>query len=214
MTHWIVIGVVAVFLVLRLGTRFRRRGKKEKRPRLGLGPFNGDVGLVAAREIRERFRGRLFRVGTLLVLAAVAAAIVIPKLDHSKSQPQQVGFVGDLPASVRAAVVSSASSVGTAVRFVPEKDARSAEAGLRSGTLDLAIESGHRLVVDQPVAANDTSTTGEFVSAWQAISACSRPSPRPTSPRPKKPTSPNAKALPVTSLAARRARRARPTPPR
>lgn len=71
MTHWIVIGVVAVFLVLRLGTRFRRRGKKEKRPRLGLGPFNGDVGLVAAREIRERFRGRLFRVGTLLVLAAV-----------------------------------------------------------------------------------------------------------------------------------------------
>jgi ABC-2 type transport system permease protein len=163
MTHWIVIGVVAVFLVLRLGTRFRRRGKKEKRPRLGLGPFNSDVGLVAAREMRERFRGRLFRVGTLLVLAAVSAAIVIPKLDHSKSQPQQVGFVGNLPASVRAAVVSSASSVGTAVRFVPEKDAHSAEAGLRSGTLDLAIESGHRLVVDQPVAADDTSTTGEFV---------------------------------------------------
>ena len=42
--------------------------------------MSGEIRLVAAREIRERTRGRIFRVGTVLILAAVAAAIVIPVL--------------------------------------------------------------------------------------------------------------------------------------
>ncbi len=38
----------------------------------------GDVGLIAKREITERVRGRILRVGTLIILIAVGAAIVIP----------------------------------------------------------------------------------------------------------------------------------------
>ena len=45
--------------------------------------FGGDVGLVARREVRERVKGRTFRVGTLIILLAVAAAVTIPVLRKS-----------------------------------------------------------------------------------------------------------------------------------
>jgi ABC-2 type transport system permease protein len=123
-----------------------------------------DVGLVAAREMRERFRGRIFRVGTLLVLAGVAAAIVIPTLDKGTSQPQTVGLVGTFPVPLRAIVVSSAKSAGTTVRFVSVNQ-ETAYADLRSGRLDLAIVAGQELVVNKPIASTDTSTTAELVLA-------------------------------------------------
>ncbi len=41
----------------------------------------GDVGIVAMREITERLRGRIFRVGTIIMLLAVGAAIVIPNFN-------------------------------------------------------------------------------------------------------------------------------------
>ena len=46
----------------------------------------GDVGLVAGREIRERLRGRFFRVGTLIMLLAVGAAVVIPALHKGSTR--------------------------------------------------------------------------------------------------------------------------------
>src|SRR5664279_3240557 len=58
--------------------------------------LQGDVALVAAREIRERTRGRVFRVGTIIILLAVAAGIVIPTLHHSSSgsDSEHVAIVG------------------------------------------------------------------------------------------------------------------------
>ena len=65
----------------------------------------GDVGIVAGREIRERVRGRIFRIGTLIVLLAVAAAIVIPTLHHGGGPTTQtVGVVGTLSPAGRAVV--------------------------------------------------------------------------------------------------------------
>ena len=56
----------------------------------------GDVGLVATREIKERVRGRIFRVGTVLVLLVVGAAIIIPTLRHSGgASTQTVAIVGE-----------------------------------------------------------------------------------------------------------------------
>ena len=46
----------------------------------------GDVGLIAKREITERVRGRILRVGTLIILIAVGAAIVIPTLHSGGGQ--------------------------------------------------------------------------------------------------------------------------------
>ena len=58
----------------------------------------GVVGLVAQREVRERIRGRVFQVGTGIILLVVIAAIVIPVLTRSKSEPERVGVVGTLSA--------------------------------------------------------------------------------------------------------------------
>ena len=49
------------------------------------------------REIRERIRGRIFRVGTLIILIAVGAAIIIPTLTAAGGPTiQTVGVVGGL----------------------------------------------------------------------------------------------------------------------
>lgn len=48
----------------------------------------GDAGLVARREVRERVRGQMFRIGTVFLLAVVAAAIVIPAETKHKSAAQ------------------------------------------------------------------------------------------------------------------------------
>ena len=81
MSGGLIAAIVAVVLIVRVRARLRRRTTGQQHTRYGLGPFRSDVGLVAAREMRERFRGKIFRVGTLLILEVVAAAIVIPTLD-------------------------------------------------------------------------------------------------------------------------------------
>jgi len=163
MSGGIIAAVVAVVLVVRLWSRRRRATTGRAPTDRRLSPFTSDVALVVEREMRERFRGRIFRVGTLLVLAVVAAAIVIPTLDKGKPHPQRVGLVGSLSAPWRDAVVSSAKSVGTTVHFVSVHDKDAAYADLRSGQIDLAIVKGHDLVVNKPIGATDTSTTAQFV---------------------------------------------------
>ena len=164
MSGGIILAIVAVFVVLRVW--LRRRGRSgQPRTRSGLGPFTGDVSLVAAREVRERIRGRVFRVGTLLILVVVAGAIVIPVLNRGTPRPQQIGLVGALSASLRADVVASGASVGTSVHFVSEADVAIAREALRSGRLDLAIVGGRQLMVNNPIGATDTSTTAQLVRA-------------------------------------------------
>jgi ABC-2 type transport system permease protein len=162
----IILAIVAVFVAVRLWFRWRRRASPT-RPRspIGTGPFTGDVALVAAREVRERIRGRIFRVGTLLILLVVAAAIVIPTINSGKVQAERVGVVGALSTPLRATVVVSGESVGTTVQLVSETDVSAARKDLRSGRVDLAIVDGREIVVNKPVGLADTSTTGELVLA-------------------------------------------------
>ena len=162
----IILAIVAVFVAVRLWFRWRRRASPT-RPRspIGSGPFTGDVALVAAREVRERIRGRIFRVGTLLILLVVAAAIVIPTINSGKVQAERVGVVGALSTPLRATVVASGESVGTTVQLVSETDVSAARKDLRSGRVDLAIVDGREIVVNKPVGLADTSTTAELVLA-------------------------------------------------
>jgi ABC-2 type transport system permease protein len=162
--------IVAVLVVAVLGLRLwlRRRGR-EPRDRSGshfdLGARAGDVGLVATREVRERIRGRIFRVGTVLILAVVAAAIVIPALHSGKPKPQRVGLVGNLSAPLRVAVVAAGTSAGTSVHLVPETSLQAAEGELRSGQLDLVTVNGDKVVVNKPITSSDTSTTAQLARA-------------------------------------------------
>jgi ABC-2 type transport system permease protein len=161
----ILAAIVAVVLVLRLWRRRARRDRTAPGKPSWSDPFSSDVALVAAREMRERFRGRIFRVGTLFILAVVAAAIVIPTLNKEKSQPQRVGLVGTFSAQLRESVVSTAKSVGVTVDFVLETGAQQARSDLRSGRVSLAILDGRELVVNQPIRPTDSSAAAQIVFA-------------------------------------------------
>ncbi len=94
----------------------------------------GDVGLVAIREIKERVRGRIFRVGTVLVLLVVGAAIIIPTFHHGGSQSTQtVAIVGSLSPEARQAMEAAGAANDDSIQFVPVPSLGAAEALLRSG---------------------------------------------------------------------------------
>lgn len=125
----------------------------------------GDVRLIAGREIRERVRGRIFRIGTLFMLLAVSAAIVIPTL-HGASQPtrQSVGVVGTLSLESRGLVRAVAKENDDAVKFVPETSLASGERALRSGRLDLLIVDGDRIVLKESASAANSPADPNLVS--------------------------------------------------
>jgi ABC-2 type transport system permease protein len=173
----VVLAPVVLLIVLRLRQQRAQPALPAQRPPLPRrirparptrppsSPFLGETGLVAAREVRERIRGRIFRAGTLILLIAVALAIVIPAHTRARSQTQQAGIVGALAAPLRAAVVATGRGVGTTVRLVQEPDAASARAGLRSGQVSLAIVDGREVMTDKALAPADTSVTAQLARA-------------------------------------------------
>jgi len=128
----------------------------------------GDVGLIAARELRERTRGRIYRIGTVLILAVVAAAIVIPTLNKNASTSHRVGVVGSLAPSVRAAVNTAGSDFHVTVRLVAEAGLASAKEALRTGQIDLVLVDGKQIILKQAITASDTSTVTEFARSLSA----------------------------------------------
>ena len=57
----------------------------------------GTVWLIAARELRQGARAKSFRIVTVLLVAAVAAAMLIPAALHGHQSTQKVGIVGPGP---------------------------------------------------------------------------------------------------------------------
>jgi len=184
--------VVAVAVSLRLLMYVRRRNRRlaeqgggasdGMRPALrgggGAGPFArlgravegglGDAGIVAVREIRERIRGRIFRVGTLLILAVVAAAIIIPKVTSSGSGSganiQTVGIVGGLSPSGTALVTAAAKSNQDGLKLISESSLAQAKADLKSGKIDFAIYESKEVLLEQPATAKGSPADPSLVA--------------------------------------------------
>jgi ABC-2 type transport system permease protein len=166
-----VVIVAAVVLTIRLAIFRARRRRRQgaapagpatgsslrgRLPRLPERSF-GDVGLVAGREIKERLRGRIFRVGTLIILAAVAAAIIIPSVSHGSSETTQtVGVVGGLSPEAKQLVLAAGQSNQDVVKFVDEPSLAAASADLSSGQVDLAIVDTDEVLLDQPATAKNS----------------------------------------------------------
>jgi ABC-2 type transport system permease protein len=121
-------------------------------------------GLVAAREVRQRVRGRAFRVGTGLILLTVAAAILVPKFIGGGNGPQRVGVVGSV-AEIRPTVLAAGTGLGTDVQLMAEPTADVARADLHAGRVDLAVLDVGSILLDQTPAATDTSTTVQLARA-------------------------------------------------
>jgi ABC-2 type transport system permease protein len=122
--------------------------------------------MVAGREIRERIRGRIFRIGTLILLLAVAAAIIIPTF-HSNSgngtTRQTVGIVGPLSPQLKQVVESAGTQSQDTVSIVPEGSLAAAKTALLSNKIDLAVIGGNTIVLNLPASASSSPTDPSLV---------------------------------------------------
>jgi len=163
----IIIVLVGVALV-RLGLRRRVGGRSSPigwlvgRPR-GRNPF-GETGLVAGREIRERVRGRVFRVVTVILFAVVAGAVVIPTLQSGTTKTERIGVVAG-SASTDAELQDLAKSIGLSVELVNEPNLPQGRTALSAGRLDMVIDGEDRILVTNPISASDTSARARYVQA-------------------------------------------------
>ncbi len=124
---------------------------------------------IAGREIRERVRGRIFRVGTLILLIAVAAAVVIPTLQHGGGiTTQTVGVVGSVTPEVRQLVESAGSQNDDSVTVVALPSVDVARAHLRSGKVDLVIVDGDEILLDKPADSASSATDAGLVQSIAA----------------------------------------------
>lgn len=163
----VILAAIAVVLV-RLGFRGRERGRSSRPGAITRGlrgrNFLGGTGLVAGREIRERVRGRVFRVATLILFAVVAAAVVIPTRNTGTTTSQKVGVVGGPPA-LDAELQTLATTAGVPVEVVREPDLSTARAALSSGSLDMVVDGGGRILLQNAIAGTDTSAGARYVRA-------------------------------------------------
>jgi ABC-2 type transport system permease protein len=173
----IIIAVVVVVAIVRLGLRRRGRGPS---PRTGTsvarirGPgLLGDTGLVAGREIRERIRGRVFRIVTVILFVVVTAAVVIPTLNAKKTASKRVGVVAG-SASLEAELRGLARSAGLPVQLVDQPGLPQARAALSAGHLDMVVDGTGTIVVKDPISASDTSAGARYVRAVSAALGAQR----------------------------------------
>ncbi len=132
------------------GAGFFGRWTRARSDRLGV------VGEIAMREIRERLRGRIFRIGTLIILIIVALAIIIPKLTSGSSgggpTVQTVGVLGGLSPEAKQVVGAATAATKDKVTFSPEPSLAVTKTALRKGKLDMAIIDGDQLLLYEPAA--------------------------------------------------------------
>ena len=121
----------------------------------------GDAGLVAGREVRERLRGRAFKIGTAVILLVVAAAIVIPAVNKSKAARENLGVPVTMPEAQRHAVRALGTRNGLDVRF-QNIDGAHAAAALHSGRIE-AYLSEDKILVEHAPSAGDNSGGAVFL---------------------------------------------------
>lgn len=144
------------------------------------------TGLVAAREWRARTRPRSFRIVTALLMLAVAAAVVVPRLTSGSESIKKVGIVGSDQTAAKA-VQLTGSVVGSKVRVIPVTDPESARRQLRKGSLDVVLIPGREVLIKQQPAVGLGSDTATLANALAQLSR-------------RASTPPEPKALPVRAL--------------
>ncbi len=108
-----------------------------------------DVWLVARRDLRERGRSRVFRIGTVVVLLVVAAAVVVPVLLHGRGTHVRVGVVGPVTGAERRLIERAGRTVGASVQVVGEADRAEAARALARGSIALAVVGHRYLLLDR-----------------------------------------------------------------
>jgi ABC-2 type transport system permease protein len=103
------------------------------------------IWLVARREIRERGRSRGFLASLLVMLVVVAAAIALPAVLDSGPGAKDVGFSGDTPPGLTAAVQAQGDAVDTTIRVHRFDTVEEGEAAVRDRDVDVLVVDARRL---------------------------------------------------------------------
>jgi ABC-2 type transport system permease protein len=161
--------IAAVAIAVAVGRRLRsHRAPRVRNPLLVPAFLNGTTALIAAREIRQRMRGRMFRVITLLMLIGVAAAVVIPTLTKGGRPVSHVGVVGQPTASERAAVTALGTSLNVRIDIVDEPNESAARADLLAGNVNVALINRAEVLTKKALTAGQTTTTARVAHAIAA----------------------------------------------
>jgi ABC-2 type transport system permease protein len=118
------------------------------------------IWLVARRELRQGARARSFRIVTIVLVLAVAAAVVIPAVVHGRHKVDKVGILGGPTAALTRTVQTAARISGAGVKVVRVPDRATAEAQLRSGTLAAVLVGDTEVLVKQAAAAGTSAESG------------------------------------------------------
>jgi len=124
------------------------------------------IRLVAAREVRERTRTRMFRFGTAITVLIVCAGIVLPGLLSDDGQPTAtVALAAPSSPEVRQAIERLGPSVGAKVTTTQVPDVDSGERLIRDGAADVLLVPGNEVVTKVPVQPGSTSRTSQLAAA-------------------------------------------------
>lgn len=126
------------------------------------------IWLVAARELRQGARARSFRIVTVLLVAAVAAAVLIPAALRGHQTTQKVGVVGGSEPVATRIVQTAARIAGAAVEAVRYSSLEEAEAQLRSGDLAAVLIPGREVLIAR-TPAKGTAVTGASLDGALAL---------------------------------------------
>lgn len=121
--------------------------------------------LVMRREITERFRARVFRVSTviLVVLAAggVVAAVKLP--DMLEAGPRKVGTIGTVPAGFAEALGTAETQTSVDIETVAFNDEASAREALAEGRVSALLKNGSEIVFNRSADEKIQSTLNQAV---------------------------------------------------
>lgn len=105
----------------------------------------GQAWLVAARELRERGRSRVFLVSVLLMLVGAAGAIVLPALLDTGPGTKDVGLTGSGPPTLASALQAQGEAVDTTIRVHRYDTLAEGEAAVRDGHADVLVVDARQL---------------------------------------------------------------------
>ncbi len=159
--------IIAAAAILVTGIRLlisrSRRSGAPSHPLRMLTQLNlfGEIGLIAGREIRERFRSRMFRSISVVLLLLVGAAVILPGT-QSASQSQTIGLVAGTR-TLENELHAVAAHLHLTITIVNEADMASARTDLAAGSIDMVLNGTTSILVKAPFSATDTSSAASFV---------------------------------------------------
>lgn len=121
--------------------------------------------LVAVRDFKERVASRAFQLSTGFTLLLVVAFILLPTfIDTDSTTEWTIGVIGETPPSLGSAVDAGAGDTATA-STVDYADREAAEQALEAGDIDIAVDTGGSIIIDEDTDSQLTSLVATVLTS-------------------------------------------------